>query len=343
MSGTSLDGIDLALCEIDENNSNYTYQILKAQTIEYSNHIIEQLNNAHKLNALDFIVLHKEYGRFLGTQINEFLQNSEKPEIIASHGHTIFHEPDRNLTFQLGDGAFIAAETGITCISDFRNLDTALGGQGAPLVPFGDKHLFPQYKYCLNLGGFSNISFDNHENQRIAFDISPVNFALNHFARKLGQAYDTDGEMGKSGEINLTLLQQLNNLEYYKLNPPKSLAREFFENSFLPVINKHKLSEINILRTLYEHIAMQIANVVDNNSQNKILITGGGAKNSFLTEIIRSKINNQIVIPGTHIVDFKEAVIFAFLAFCRIKNKKNILKSVTGSKHDNYGGVINLI
>ncbi len=343
MSGTSLDGIDFALCEITSENEKYKYELLQAETYTYDNYWINKLKTAQNLTALEFIRLHKEYGKYIGKKANVFINKKLKPDIIASHGHTIFHEPSNALTFQIGDGAFIAAQTQTTCVSDFRTLDTALGGQGAPLVPIGDKFLFSEYKYCLNLGGFSNISYDNNKKTRIAYDISPVNFALNYFAEKQGLIYDEGGKMGREGEINYNLLEKLNNISYYSQEPPKSLAREFFEQIFLPIINTFNIPIYDVFRTIYEHIAVQIEKSVDNIFANKILITGGGANNKFLIEILKSKINNEIIIPQKSIIDYKEAIIFALLGYLRINNIKNTFSSVTGSKCDNYGGVVNLM
>ncbi len=211
MSGTSLDGIDFALCEFSKSNGNWKYKILKTHTFQYPEKWIRKLSSAQDIDIYNFIKLHKDYGTYTGKLANEFLKNTQKPDFIASHGHTIFHDPSDKITFQIGDGAFIAAETKISTVSDFRTLDTALGGQGAPLVPIGDKLLFQEYDCCLNLGGFANISYDI-KNKRVAFDICPVNFILNLLASQKGIPYDKDGELGKMGNINSKLLNELNEL-----------------------------------------------------------------------------------------------------------------------------------
>ncbi|MCF6184694.1 MAG: anhydro-N-acetylmuramic acid kinase [Bacteroidales bacterium] len=337
MSGTSLDGLDFALCEFEKSGNNYSYKIIKTDFFEYDNVIKKQLETAQNLNSYNFIKFHKEYGKFMGQKANVFLKNKPKPDFIASHGHTVFHKPEEQVTFQIGDGAFIAAETGIPVISDFRNLDTALGGQGAPLVPVGDKLLFHEYDYCINLGGFANISYDV-EGIRTAFDICPFNFIINKFAQLEGKEYDKDGELGKSGNINKQLLDELNNIDYYKFSPPKSLAREYVENFYLPVFSKYKISNEDVIRTVYEHSAFQINNCIS--PDKKVLVTGGGAHNKFFISLLKKNIKNDFIIPDKELIDFKEAIIFAFLGFLRSIGEINTLASVTGAKKDSSGGNI---
>ncbi len=343
MSGTSLDGLDLALCEFELKNDKYKFNITDAQTINYENDILEKLQKAPKMSALEFILFHKEYGIYIGKKVNEFLENKTKPDFIASHGHTIFHQPEKKLTFQIGDGAFIAAETGINCISDFRTFDTALGGQGAPLVPIGDKLLFSDYDFCVNLGGFANISFDNNKAVRIAYDICPVNIIANKFSEEIGLKFDDAGKIGKIGKINIKLLKLLNEIEYYTLKSPKSLAYEYLQKHFLPIFSKFDIPVKDKLRTLYEHIAFQISEEINKNlfSENaKALFTGGGVYNSFLISLIEEKCKAKIIIPEKKTIEFKEALIFAFLGLRRYENKINCLASVTGAKFDNSSGVI---
>ncbi len=335
MSGTSLDGLDFALCEFKKSDNNYSYKIIKTGFFEYDNELKKQLETAQNLNSYNFIKFHKEYGKFIGKKAGIFLKNKPKPDYIASHGHTVFHKPEEQITFQIGDGAFIAAETGISVISDFRNLDTALGGQGAPLVPVGDKLLFPEYDYCVNLGGFANISYDI-EGKRAAFDICPFNFIINKFSQLEGKEYDKDGELGKSGKINEQLLNDLNEIDYYKLNSPKSLAREYVEDFYMPVFNKYKISNKDVIRTVYEHSAFQINNCIS--PDKKVLITGGGAHNKFFISLLKRDEKKEFIIPDKELIDFKEAIIFAFLGFLRSMGEINTLASVTGAKKDSSGG-----
>jgi anhydro-N-acetylmuramic acid kinase len=259
-----------------------------------------------------------------------------KPDIIASHGHTIFHEPQKRIMFQIGDGAAIAAETGIDTVSDFRRLDIMLGGQGAPLVPIGDRLLFGDYDYCLNIGGFSNISFEK-DGKRIAFDISPVNYVINHYSRQIGLEFDKDGEIAKKGKVDQKLLDELNALPYYNQDGPKSLGREWVEKIIYPMLESKGMKLEDMLRTYYEHAAMQIAKVAKN---GKMLITGGGAFNKFLIERIDALTGCETVIPEKQIIDYKEALIFAFLGALYMADEASCLASVTGAKCDNIGGML---
>ena len=342
MSGSSLDGLDIAFCHFKKKEKKWEFKILKAHTIPYSKKWKENLSTAHQRNAYDFIKLHKEYGKFIGLKINNFLNDCDETrhiKLVSSHGHTIFHKPDEHITFQIGDGATIAATTKITTISDFRSMDVALGGQGAPLVPVGDELLFNEYDYCLNFGGFANISF-NKDNKRIGYDLCPVNIIINHLTNIINKDYDKNGEMARQGIVNKKLLGELNNIEYYSYQPPKSLGKEWLETGFLPIINKYDIKLVDKLRTIYEHIAIQITQASKKKEQKSILLTGGGTHNKFLVELIKKQTHHRIIIPDKIIIDFKEAIIFAFLGVLRLRNEINCLSSATGAKYDNFGGVI---
>ena len=340
MSGTSLDGLDIAYCEFFKNNQKWNFTIGTTQTISFEEKWITQLTEAGNLSGLGLIQLHKDFGEWIGYQTKYFIkQNNLQPDIIASHGHTIFHEPDKGITFQLGNGVNIAAVTGVDVISDFRSLDVALGGQGAPLVPIGDKLLFGGYDYCLNLGGFANISLD-HNSERVSYDVCPCNMALNFLASKKGLAYDKNGTMARKGRINEKLLHSLNDLPFYKKSYPKSLGREWFENNFLPYLKQENISIEDLLSTIVDHIALQVGSAPDINNGKKLLISGGGTHNQFLIEEISKKTGAEIIIPSPKIIDFKEALIFGFLGALRSNNEVNCLKSVTGSKTNNSGGII---
>lgn len=340
MSGTSLDGVDIALCKF-EKDINWKYQIIHAKTYSYDKNWYQKLSEANNLSAFDFIKLHKEYGKYLGQLTNKFIKEHRisNVDLISSHGHTIFHSPDEHLNFQIGDGAFIAAETQITTVSDFRTLDIALGGQGAPLVPIGDELLFSNYNFCLNIGGFSNISFKENQH-RIAFDICPSNIILNYLANKLNIPFDKDGKVSRTGKIQYHLLEKLNNLDYYKKTPPKSLGKEWFEKFFLPIIDSYSCSVEDKLATCIEHIATQIVKYTKNGT---LLITGGGAYNKHLIEKITHYSNCEIIIPEKFIVEFKESLIFAFLGLLRWMKETNVLKSVTGAKQNSVSGIIHIM
>lgn len=341
MSGTSLDGLDICLCKfIVDNNGKWSYSIIKATTVCYDSSMIARLSSAFNSRGDELTKLDYEYGRWIGSQVKEFLKTVEiKPDFIASHGHTIFHKPFEGYTLQIGKGSAISVETGLPCICDFRSTDVCLGGQGAPLVPIGDKHLFSDFDICLNLGGFANLSFEN-KNSRLAFDIGPCNIVLNTIAKELGFNYDKNGDLGKKGKVNNALLLKLNDLDFYKKDNPKSLGREWVEETFMPIVNDTKINAEDKLFTLYEHISTQITSVTNKLESKNILATGGGAHNSLLIHLLRSKSKHTIVIPDKGTIDFKEALIFAFLGALYIKGKANALASVTGAKKDSISGCL---
>jgi anhydro-N-acetylmuramic acid kinase len=341
MSGTSLDGLDLCLAEYSLINENWLYKIIKASTIKYPTEISESLKSAMVISSERLQMLNSSYGLWIGNRINEFLKDIDlKPSLIGSHGHTVFHNPTKGYTTQIGSGAHIASVTGIPCVCDFRSGDVARGGQGAPLVPIGDELLFNDFDYCLNIGGIANVSFRSH-GKRVAYDICPANMALNQVANLIGLEYDENGSIGETGEINYILLNELNNLEFYNQEGAKSLGREWFEEHFLPIICKSDESIPNILRTIYEHTASQVVKSFPA-SNASILITGGGAKNKFLIDLISEKTNNRIVIPDTTTIDFKEALIFGFLAVLYQLRITSCLASVTGAENDSIGGCMYL-
>lgn len=340
MSGTSLDGVDIAFCTFIFKDGKWDYTIEKAETVTYSNEWKTRLSNLENTSAFEFVRTDSEYGHYLGKITNEFHQKHNiKPDFIASHGHTIFHRPEINFTSQIGNGSAIAAEAGVPVVCDFRSADVAQGGQGAPLVPIGDHLLFDDYGYCLNLGGIANISFKQSGN-RIAFDICPVNIVLNHLSSFLHKEYDENGMLARNGFICQALLVTLNNLEFYRKQPPKSLGKEWILLEVYPLMERVDIPVENKLRTFIEHIACQIANVVKSKNQSAILVTGGGAFNSFLIERIRERTGKNLILPDLPTINFKEAMIFAFLGVLRWRNEINCLKSCTGATHDNIGGAI---
>ena len=341
MSGTSLDGLDIAFIEFKINNKTIDFEIIYAETIKYEANILSEFEIIIDTTGIELLKSHNFYGTYLGKEVNTFIKdnNIKDVDFIVSHGHTIFHQPEINLTFQLGNPAYIAAETKIKTIGDFRTLDVALNGQGAPLVPIGDKLLFSDYDFCINLGGFANISFDKN-NTRFAYDICPVNIVINEFAKKFKKDFDEDGNLGKQGKINTELLACLNNLDYYKKPYPKSLGKEWVEQYFNDCLLQSSISDLDKLRTIYEHIAIQIVNSVNSEKGNNILFTGGGTYNKFLLKLIQEKTEKQVIIPEDKIIDFKEALIFGLLGVLRIENKINTLASVTGADIDSVGGCI---
>jgi anhydro-N-acetylmuramic acid kinase len=341
MSGTSLDGLDVAYCEFERREQQWRYQIIYAETKKYDRKWKRKLSGAFKTKKKEREKLDVEYGKFIGKQVLKFTKKYKaSADFIASHGHTIFHQPHKGITLQIGSGKEIASVCGMPVLFDFRAGDVALGGQGAPLVPLVDKILFSKYDYCLNLGGFANISFNNKRNNRIAFDICPVNIVLNELANKLGKEFDKGGRIASKGRVHRGLLEKLNALPFYSAVPPKSLGREWVENKFLPSLSLFKISTQDKLRTVVEHVAIQIAAAVDHSSTAhfSLFITGGGAYNTFLIKRISFYTKIRIVLPDDKTIQFKEAMAFAFLAVLKMQGQINILKSVTGARRDSSGG-----
>lgn len=340
MSGTSLDGIDLAYCTFEFKENHWHFKIEESTTIEYSKDWKYNLKESIYKNKNQLQTLDKLYGEFLGITCKKFINDYNlKPDLIASHGHTIFHQPDKEFTLQIGNGEEIARICNTPTAYDFRSMDVELGGQGAPLVPIGDKLLFREFDFCLNLGGFANISFEKNK-KRIAFDICPANILINELCEKIGKDYDKDGEIAKRGHTNINLIRELNNLDFYKNQYPKSLGKEFIIEKVNPIINKYSLSTEDNLRTIYDHIAQQITKVIHTEIDKNILISGGGAYNVFLIELIRKNINIEIKLPSKEIIEYKEALIFAFLGVLKLRGENNCLASVTGASSDCSGGVL---
>lgn len=337
-----MDGVDLAHCTFENINEKMHYSVNIGETIPYPEAWYTRLRNLPYATAQEYAETHTLYGRFLGSLVKEFCTRHQlKTDFVASHGHTIFHRPSKHYTSQIGEGAAIAVLSGLPVVCDFRTVDVAHMGQGAPLVPIGDELLFGEFDYCLNLGGFANISY-KFQNKRIAYDISPANIVLNYIANKVGKTYDKDGEMASGGSIDYNLLETLNSLGFYKQSPPKSLGREWLEEMMIPAIENIALSNNVLLCTLTEHIAMQISSAIGGNESQKVLVTGGGAFNKYLINRIKAHTMVKIVLPSSEIIHFKEALVFAFLGLLRWQGKANCLSSVTGANSDCCGGAIYL-
>ena len=338
MSGTSVDGLDLALVAFEKVGDHWQFSLQAADTVPYPAAWVQDLKGAisfsdHELNAFDL-----EYGMYIGKAVKEFLADKAQPDFIASHGHTVFHQPEKGVTLQVGNGEVISRECGLPMIYDFRTLDVLLGGQGAPLVPIGDRDLFHAYDLCLNLGGIANLSFHEGGNRR-AFDICPINMALNPQAQLLGAEYDQDGQWARQGKIDESLLRALNDIAFCHQPYPKSLGLEDYLQHWEPIINASSISAYDKLSTIVEHVAMQIAAVVKaQNPEGKLLITGGGAFNSYFIERLQAHCQAHITIPDAKIIAFKEAIVFAYLGLLRLHELPNCLASVTGASRDNSGG-----
>ncbi len=351
MSGSSLDGLDIAFVEFQEQGGKWTYEINEADCYPYTIEWTEKLKNAINLPAREYQLLHTAYGHYIGQEINRFIdvhQLHYKVAVIASHGHTTFHMPASQMTAQLGDGAAIAAKTQLPVVSDLRALDVAFGGQGAPIVPIGEKMLMNDFTYFLNIGGIANISLNAEE--YVAFDVCPANRVLNMLANDAGKPFDEDGKMAASGNLHDELLNQLNKLAYYSQPYPKSLANDFGTDIVYPLIRSAGLSIPDAIRTFSEHVALQICNALSSlNIQQpvpgnkKLLVTGGGALNTFLvkrlSELLRVE-NIEVVVPDTKLVNYKEALIMAFIGVLRWRQEYNVLASVTGASRNSIGGAL---
>lgn len=343
MSGTSLDGLDIAYCKFEKNDNNWSFELLNKKNVYYKPELRDTLKNAIHLSASELLIFNNEYGSWLGEQVKLFTEENQIcVDFVSSHGHTVFHQPERGMTYQIGSGQYLSNTCKIPVVCDFRTNDVALGGQGAPLVPVGDTLLFSEYDYCLNLGGIGNISFES-DNSRIAFDIVPVNMLLSHITKKIDLEYDRDGRLAKSGSLDLSLLESLNQLDFYTAPIPKSLGVEWFNAKMVPIIDaSNHITIEDLLHTSIHHIAKQIASVINDVKKpgQKLLVTGGGAKNKFLIETLRDMLNQtEVVIPEEDIIDFKEAIIFAFMGVLKDRKEINCLSSVTGAKRDSSSGV----
>jgi anhydro-N-acetylmuramic acid kinase len=349
MSGSSLDGLDIAFVQLDEVRGQWTYQVLAADCIPYTTEWEHQLKHASQLSVPEFLKLHTAYGHYLGEAVNTFITNhniEHQVQFIASHGHTVFHEPANKTTGQIGDGAAIAAITGLPVISDLRALDVALGGQGAPIVPIGDKLLFSQYDYLLNIGGIANITVKQNDSM-LAFDVCPANQVLNALAQRVGKPIDENGAMAASGKMLTGVLSDLNNDAYYAKQAPKSLSNEAAINIAFPALLESEHSTQDMLHTMVLHIAEQVANAVKQYSYGKeratMLVTGGGAFNSFLVERIQHAVTSldvDVIVPDANTIMYKEAIVMALIGALRWREETNVLASVTGASRDSISGAL---
>ncbi len=340
MSGSSLDGLDIAYCRFEKNNKKWDFEIIKAETYDFDADWKHILKNIKNLPPSEILKHHIAFGKYIGKAVKNFIwENGFKPYLISSHGHTVFHNPAQGYTFQLGHGQAIATVSGIITVSDFRTKDIILNGQGAPLVPVGDMLLFDRYRYCLNLGGIANISFQK-DGKRVGFDICPANQLLNYLSRQLGKPFDKDGNFAQLGKMHKPLFDALNEIPFYKKNHPKSLSNEYVENIFFKKLESFSIPVEDKLYTSVKHIAFQVNNVIKNNGKGEILVTGGGAHNRFLINALRLEKGYDFVLPGKEITDFKEALIFALMGILRMENETNCLSSVTGAITDSSGGTL---
>lgn len=351
MSGSSLDGLDIACCEFVLDNGLWSFSIQQTDVVAYPDEWMQEFKRLPIASARTLWETHTALGHFFGEQVNLFIEKHQlqgQVYCIGSHGHTIFHFPEKRFTTQIGDGAAIAAKTNLPVACDFRSADIADGGQGTPIVPIGDLMLFRDYRFCLNIGGIANISCKT-DNSIIAFDICPANQILNMLSNRTGKEYDEGGTIAASGALNQELLNNLNALPYYTLPYPKSLDNSFSREVIIPVLEASGLSLEDKMRTYVEHIAVQtaqhkLAAVTRENialhENDQLLITGGGAFNTFLIERIKENTHLKVHVPDERTVKFKEALVIAFMGVLRMRNEINVLRSVTGASKDSVGGAV---
>lgn len=347
MSGSSMDGIDLALCNITSDKGTYSYEIGACKTYEYSETWRLRLSQIRKADSLAYAKTDVFYGHYLGHLVREFMEEfNVDADLVGSHGHTVFHYPEEMITRQVGDGASLSAICKLPVVSDFRSMDVAKKGQGAPLVAIGDQVFFDDYDFCLNLGGFANISGKIGE-YRVSFDICPANILLNRVARDLDKEYDHNGEIASKGTINYGLLENLNQIDYYAMPFPKSLNRDWINNELWQIVKEgEKLSPEDKMKTFVDHIGVQISKSVSYLSSKqpagkKVLVTGGGAFNGVLMDHIKTHSEAEFTVPDEKLVKFKEALIFALMAVMRVENQPNIIKTFTGAKSNSVSGSLN--
>lgn len=343
MSGTSLDGLDICFVEFGKYQERYVFNLLATETVSYSTNWENRLKGAMQLTEAELSQLDIEYGILLANCVNEFIKRFElqgKVELIASHGHTVYHQPQKGITLQIGSGKEVQRITGINVINDFRILDVKLGGQGAPLVPVGDHYLFSEYDACLNLGGFSNISYVE-AGERIAFDISPCNLPINFLTKKFfDRAFDQNGELAGRGNPIPDLINKLNALPYYLTPRPKSLGAEWLNTAFMPIVEEFlEFPPEDLIHSVTSHVGLMIGGTIEGSGLKRVLTTGGGAYNRFLTDKIRERSKAEIIVPSGEIIEFKEALIFAFLGYLNVNNSINTFKSVTGARENSMGGI----
>jgi anhydro-N-acetylmuramic acid kinase len=350
MSGTSVDGLDMVAVKFHNDISQWQYEVIKAVSIDYPTDLKNRLINCIHVSGEELVYLDLELGIYIGMRVSEFLKDLNiKVDLIASHGHTVFHQPENGMTKQIGDGQSILSETGILTVNDFRTMDVIKGGQGAPLVPIGDQYLFPEFEVCLNIGGFSNISYSDKNGNRLAFDTGPANLLLNYLARKLGYNYDSNGDIARKGKLIKKLYDQLNELTYYELSPPKSLGLEWVKEKILPELENDQDKIEDLMHTCVKHISFHINQAIIKEAASQqtqlknlnILVTGGGTYNQFLIESLKQDHKElNFVLPSKETIDFKEAIIFAFLGVLRLNKQINVINSVTGAEVDSIGGTI---
>lgn len=350
MTGTSMDGADLAYCAFWEENGHWQYELLASETVPLEESWVSRLAYLEAADARTFARTHVYLGHYFGKMIARFIQDKQlSPEFVALHGQTIFHQPEKNYTAQIGDGETIASYLACPVVTNFRNKDVAAGGQGAPLVPFGEELLFRNHRLFLNLGGFANLTALRPGKGPIAFDIAGCNLALNWLASQLDPplAYDAGGKVARQGTLQGELLEALNRLPYYRQPPPKSLGTEWLSAHVLPLLRQEDIPVPDRMHTYAVHLAHQLRRAIEKCSgrDEPILVTGGGVYNKFLMEQFKERLKPlgvEVTPVSVEVSDNKEALLFAFLGLNVLLGRPNVLSSVTGATYDVLGGSIHL-
>lgn len=338
MSGSSLDGLDVCLTKFNQ-SSSWAYEILAADTLDIPEALKLQLRQSDRLKARSLFLLDQQYGNWMGEQIRHWRsKNKHKVDLIGVHGHTVFHEPKEGFSIQIGNGANVCVATGIPTVDRFREKDIILGGQGAPLVPFGERLLWPQYQVFINLGGIANVA--THGSTTRAWDIAPCNQVLNHLAKLAGKDYDENGQIAREGALDPQWLENLRSLDYFSKPAPKSLSNQWTQEVLHQAPNNIKDALNTYVHFLGEQIAADLKAVPDG---QVVLITGGGAYNSYLIETIKKMSPGlQFVLPEHQLIAYKEALVFGLMALHRQLELPNVLSSVTGALRDSVSGVLHL-
>lgn len=345
MSGSSLDGMDLGIIEISFNEGKYTFEIQCAETIPYNEFWAKALKEMPKVSAENLVKFDFQYAEYCAHAMLDFCKkHNSKPDVISYHGHTIFHNPQQGYTYALGNLAALQSIAKLPVLGDFRDGDVAIGGQGAPLMGIADTLLFDQHRFNINLGGIANVS--DQSTDKSAFDICPCNQLYNYIYSDLGIIYDDNGNLASNAVLNEELLADLLSDPYLSKEPPKSLDNNYIVANFLPKLNIDIPSDVK-LRTITEFVSISIVDQLEKLSlspkKETCLVSGGGAHNDFLIETLKSKLtelNINLIVPSKEIIDFKELILMALLAYLKMNNKPNVLASFTGAKSDTISGGI---
>ncbi len=341
MSGSSLDGLDVSCCTYRKEGEKWGFQFIAGETFKFPDGIMRELLRVRSLSGLQLTELDKVLGKWIGKSCKAFIDSKNlKPELIGSHGHTVFHDVSKGLTLQIGNGYEISLETGVPVYSDFRMKDILLGGQGAPLVPIGDYHLFEHYDACLNLGGIANISI-KRDNTIYAYDVAPCNQVLNKIVEPLNVEFDDAGKLARTGKVSQSWIEELSSNKFYDLPFPKSISNEWVAKEVISSIPTMDL--VDALHTFNHFIASTITHDLNKFGIDNVLITGGGAYNKFLIELMKEMVPSMdLDVPDPYLIDFKEAIVIGLMGILRHRGEINVLSSVTGASRDSCSGALYL-